>query len=280
DGSNDKTEEIISNLCGQDKKLKLINLKKNMGQTAALSAGFHRATGEYIITIDADLQNDPNDIPTLLNYLEAGSYDIVSGHRANRKDAFITRTLPSKIANKLIALLSGVKLNDFGCTLKIYKKEILKGIHLYGDMHRFIPALASWQGAKIGEIPVNHRARKYGKSKYGLARIFKVTLDLMIIKFMGSYSTRPLHFFGGAGLISIFFSFLCGVLLIYLKLAKGESIINSPLLHLASLLFLIGFQSILMGLLAEIMTRTYFESQNKPIYFIRDTKNLDEYKNS
>lgn len=276
DGSSDATEDKAVKLCSIDKKVRLINFKRNMGQTSAILAGFDHATGDYIVTLDADLQNDPADIPRMMEYAISNGYDIVSGYRQNRKDPFLTRILPSKIANILISKISEVKLKDFGCTLKVYNKDSIANLRLYGDMHRFIPVIASWRGAKIGELAVNHRHRKYGKSKYGLGRTLKVILDLITIKFMGSYSTRPLHFFGGAGLFTILLSFLIVILLTYQKFTQGISMIQSPLLHLSALLFLIGVQSILIGLLAEIMTRTYFESQNKPTYFIKNTVNMDK----
>lgn len=279
DGSTDSSEEILRELCNKDTRVKLVNLKKNLGQTPAMAAGFDYCRGDYVVTIDSDLQNDPKDIPMLIKRMDEGGFDIVSGFRAKRKDPFLTRKLPSKIANFIIAKVTGVKLTDFGCTLKVYKREVVKNLRLYGEMHRFIPAIANLRGAKIDEVAVNHRKRKYGQSKYGLKRTFKVLLDLITLKFMGSYSTRPLYFFGGAGFISIIASFLALFSLIYLKVFYGYPMIKSPLLLLSALLFLVGFICILIGLLAEIMTRIYFEGQGKKIYIIKDSVNIDDKTN-
>jgi len=273
DGSFDKTKTVAYELAGKDRLLKVISLARNFGQTAALVSGIHHASGKVIIFMDGDLQNDPNDIPQLIKKIEEG-YDVVSGWRHKRKDAFFTRRIPSFFANWVISLFGGVHLHDYGCTLKAYRAEVLKNIRLYGEMHRFVPIYASWVGARISEIPVNHRPRVHGKSKYNMWRSIKVVLDLATIKFLGSYSTRPIYVFGGSGIAAIFLSFVCLVGLIYNKVAYGHSMIQSPLLLLSALLTIIGFQSILMGLLAEMQSRTYFEASDKPIYYIREKINL------
>lgn len=273
DGSTDNSFNILKKISNSDPKFKAIRFRKNFGQTAALSAGFHHAQGKVIITMDSDLQNDPADIPRLLDKIAEG-YDVVSGWRADRKDKFISRRLPSIIANKLIVKMTEVNIHDFGCTLKAYRKEIIDNINLYGEMHRFLPALARWVGASIAEIKVNHHERKHGKSKYGISRTTRVILDLMTIKFLLSYSTKPIRFFGKIGLISGFFGF---VICFYLSIGKifFPSEVTSltkrmPMLLLGVLLILVGVQFITMGLLAEIMIRTYYESQKKPIYYIRE----------
>ncbi|MEK6693449.1 MAG: glycosyltransferase family 2 protein [Nitrospirota bacterium] len=269
DGSTDGTFETLQQLHGQDKRLKAIRFRKNFGQTAALSAGFDHSKGNIIITLDGDLQNDPADIPRLVEKLNEG-YDIVSGWRHKRKDPFLSRRLPSMIANKLISFITNVKLHDYGCSLKAFRKEVIKNIRLYGEMHRFIPAVASWIGISVAELKVNHRPRKQGKSKYGISRTIKVILDLITVKFLLSYSTRPIQIFGLIGFIS---SAIGGIILIYLsfiRLVLQEPIGGRPLLLLGVLLFFIGVQFISMGLLAEIQARTYHESQNKPIYVVKE----------
>ena len=273
DGSLDKSLEILRGLANTDKSLKIVSLARNFGQTAALVCGINNSFGKIVVLMDGDLQNDPKDIPLLINKIKEGN-DVVSGWRKKRKDAFFSRKLPSFFANRFISLLSGVHLRDYGCTLKAYNSDILKDIKLYGEMHRFIPIYASWVGAKICEIPVNHRPRIHGKSKYNIGKAVKVILDLVTIKFLGSYGTRPIYIFGGSGIISIGLSFICVVALIYNKLVLGISMIQSPLLLLSALLVIIGVQSVLMGLLAEMEIRTYFESLDKHIYYIKEKINL------
>jgi glycosyltransferase involved in cell wall biosynthesis len=273
DGSKDNSFNILKKISESDPKFKAIKFRKNFGQTAAMSAGFHHAKGKVIITIDSDLQNDPADIPNLLAKIDEG-YDVVSGWRADRKDKFISRRIPSILANKLIVKMTEVNIHDFGCTLKAYRKEIIDNINLYGEMHRFIPALAKWVGASITEIKVRHHPRLHGKSKYGISRTMRVILDLMTIKFLLSYSTKPIRFFGRIGITSGFLGFL---ICLYLSIGKiffpseATSLKNRmPMLLLGILLILVGVQFITMGLLAEIMIRTYYESQRKPIYYIRE----------
>lgn len=268
DGSTDNTAKEISRLAQKNRHLRPIFLRRNFGQTAALQAGFDHAAGEIIITLDGDLQNDPKDIPRLLAKINEG-FDVVSGWRQKRKDIFLTRRLPSILANSLISKIGRVKLHDYGCTLKAYKKAVVKDINLYGEMHRFIPVYAAWQGAKVTEIPVRHHPRKFGKSKYGLVRIFKVVLDLIVVKFLGGYSQKPIYLFGGFGFLSFLLAFLAAILAIYYKYWGHKSFIETPLPVVFMMLILIGFISILMGLLAEINIRTYFESQRKKTYLVK-----------
>jgi len=270
DGSSDGTLEILLNIHKGNPNVKVISFSRNFGQTAALSAGIDFSKGDIIIPIDGDLQNDPEDIPRLLQKIEEG-YDVVSGWRKNRKDPFLTRRLLSKVANKVISFIGGVHLHDYGCTLKAYRRDILKNIRLYGEMHRFIPIYAQWVGARVSEIPVHHFPRRAGSSKYGMSRIFKVILDLMVVKFLLSYSQKPIYVFGGMGLLMILGAFISGGYAGYLKIYKGTSFILTPLPLLCVLLLMLGSLSILMGFLAEILTRTYYESQGKPTYHIRET---------
>jgi glycosyltransferase involved in cell wall biosynthesis len=270
DGSSDGSLEILLDISKKNSNVKIISFSRNFGQTAALSAGIDCSRGEILIPMDGDLQNDPEDILPLLEKIEEG-YDAVSGWRKDRKDPFFTRRLPSIIANKMISLISGVRLHDYGCTLKAYKRDILKNIRLYGEMHRFIPIYAQWIGARVAEIPVNHFPRKSGSSNYGLSRIFKVILDLMVVQFLLSYSQKPIYVFGGIGLFMILGAFLSGAFAIYLKFFKAVSFILTPLPLLSVLLLMLGSLSILMGFLAEILTRTYYESQRKPTYQIKET---------
>lgn len=269
DGSTDKSWEIIKQLSEKDPTVVGVNFRRNYGQTAAMSAGFDIARGDIIITMDADLQNDPEDIPKLLEKVNEG-YDIVSGWRKNRKDAFISRTLPSRIANWLISKVTGVHLHDYGCSLKAYKADIAKKLDYYGEMHRFLPALAKPYGAKITEIVVKHHPRLYGKSKYGISRTFKVILDLFLVKFLLDYRTKPLRVFGGTGLVLFFIGFFSLLYLVFLKLFGGQDIGNRPLLIFGTLLVLSGIQLISTGIVAELITRTYYESQNKRPYFIKE----------
>jgi len=275
DGSTDGTGNILRQISQKDKLVKIIIFRKNFGQTAAISAGFDYAKGDIIVTLDADLQNEPEDIPLLLEKMKDG-FDVVSGWRAKRKDPFLTRKLPSHISNWLTSFFTGVKLHDYGCTLKAYKREITRDIKLYGEMHRFIPALASWVGASIGEIKVRHYPRRYGKSKYGSSRLFRGFLDLLTVKFLLSFSTRPIQIFGKFGLISIAGGFICGIILILMKVFHGVDMTGNPFLYLSILFFLIGGQFISMGLLGEIISRTYHESQNKSIYFVKEVLNYEK----
>lgn len=270
DGSTDGTLEALVDLNRKSPNIKIISFTRNFGQTAALSAGIDSCNGDIIIPMDGDLQNDPENILLLLQKIEEG-YDVVSGWRKDRKDPFLTRRIPSKLANKIISFIGGVRLHDYGCTMKAYRKDILKNIRLYGEMHRFIPIYAKWVGAHVTEIPVLHLPRRYGSSKYGMSRVFKVVLDLMVVKFLTSYSQKPIYIFGGMGLLMFLGAFFTGGYAIYLKLIEGVSFILTPLPLLSVLLLMLGFISILMGFLAEILTRTYHESQGKPTYHIKET---------
>lgn len=269
DGSEDESLLVCKQLLKKDQRIRVIQLRKNFGQTAALSAGFDHARGNIIITLDADLQNDPQDFGLLIAKIEEG-YDLVCGWRVKRKDRFITRRLPSILANWLISRMTRVKLHDYGCTLKAFRREIIKHIKLYGELHRFIPAIASNVGVSIAEVKVNHRKRRHGKSKYSMWRFPKVILDLLTVKFLLSYSTRPLQIFGIIGLISGIIGGIIGLWLAYVRLIRMEGISGRPLLLLAILLIVIGIQFITLGLLAEIVVRAYHESTEKKIYFIRD----------
>jgi glycosyltransferase involved in cell wall biosynthesis len=274
DGSTDGSGACLEHLPERDPRVKVIQFRRNFGQTAAMAAGFDYATGDILIPMDADMQNDPRDIPAILAKLHEG-YDVVSCWRKNRQDTWLTRKLPSKMANALISFISGVPLHDYGCTLKGYRSEVVEHIRLYGEMHRFIPVYASWAGAKVAEIPVRHHARLSGSSKYGLGRTFKVFLDLITVKLLGSYSTKPMYFFGGVGLLACGGGLLFGLMTLYDKYLNGVKAHNNPLLLLAVFLFLLGVQFILMGLVAELVIRTYFESQGKRPYIIRRMWNCD-----
>src|SRR5262245_25008392 len=267
DGSHDGSIRRLRAASATIPELRVIDFRRNYGQTAAIMAGIDYASGEIIIPIDADLQNDPEDIPTLLAKLDEG-FDVVSGWRQVRKDPAFRRNFISRIANNLISRVSGVHLKDYGCTLKAYRSDVLKGVRLYGEMHRFIPIYASWMGARTTEIPVRHHPRRFGKSKYGLGRITKVILDLMVVKFLDEHYVKPIYVFGGFGLFSLAISFISVLTVLYLKLFKGVSMILTPLPLLAALTFLVGFVSLLMGLLAEMLVRTYFESQGRASYFV------------
>ncbi len=269
DGSKDSSWEILKHLRKQDKNIKLIRLTRNFGQTAAITAGFEHAEGKITIGMDADLQNEPADIPYFLAKIEEG-YDLVSGWRRYRQDALITRKVPSWIANWLISKITGVKLHDYGCSLKAYKSWVVKNLHLYGEMHRFIPALARWCGAQITEIEVRHHPRRFGQAKYGLSRTLKVILDLITVKFLLSYSTKPLHFFGIPGTISFLAGFFICSYLSVLKFFYHVQLSQRPLLLLGVLLIFIGIQFISLGLLAELVIRIYHEAQKRPIYGIRE----------
>lgn len=268
DGSDDGTFEILKHIQSQDDRVWVIRLRRNFGQAAAFSAGFDFARGKVIVTLDADLQNDPADIPALLEEIEQG-YDIVSGWRVDRKDSYLTRRLPSKAANTLISRVTGIKLHDYGCSLKAYRMEVIKNIRLYGELHRFIPAIASWMGIRVTEVPVKHYSRQRGSSKYGLGRTIRVLLDLITVKFLLDFSTRPLQVFGIAGFISLTIGLAISIYLTIQRLVYHVGLRDRPILLLGVLLIILGVQLILMGLLGELIARTYHESQNKPIYAVR-----------
>jgi len=276
DGSSDESFKVLEQLAATDTNhIRVLSFRRNFGQTTAIAAGIDHSIGKVIVMIDADMQNDPGDIPLLLNKLDEG-YDLVSGWRKSRRDTFITRTLPSKIANGLISYVTGVKLHDYGCSLKAYRREVLTGFRLYGEMHRFIPAYASSVGAKIIEIPVRHHPRKFGKAKYGLERTLKVTLDLFTVKYLISYSQKPIYIFGSVGVGLIAISVLDVFYLILRRLLVGEHMIRSPLLQMGTMLFVMGFNSILLGLIAEQLTRTYHEAQSKPTYTLLKKLNFPD----
>lgn len=274
DGSRDGSLPALKKEAERRKELKIVNFRRNYGQTAAMMAGIDFAKGEVIVSIDADLQNDPDDIPALLAKMDEG-FDVVSGWRKDRQDAAIRRNLVSRVANRIISKISGVQLHDYGCTLKAYHHDVVKGIRLYGEMHRFIPIYASWMGARVCELPVKHHARQFGKSKYGLERIFKVILDLLVVKFLDRHFVKPIYVFGGFGIVSLFLSFLSGTWMLWLKLVDDISMIKTPLPLLVVMTFLVGVMSVLMGLLAEMLARTYFESQQRTTYMVRETVNLE-----
>ena len=276
DGSSDQSWEIMSRLQARDPQLRVIRFRRNFGQTAAFAAGFAEARGRVIVTSDGDLQNDPRDIPGLVDKLDNGQFDIVCGWRKDRKDPFLNRRLPSMIANRLISWATGVRLNDYGCSLKAFRAEVVKPLRLYGELHRFLPALASEMGVSIAEEPVNHRAREHGRSKYGISRTIRVILDLITVKFLLSYSTRPLQIFGLVGMTMGLVGGGVALWLAYLKIVEQQGIGDRPLLLLAILLIFTGFQFITIGLLAELQARTYHESQSKPIYMIREIRQADE----
>ena len=274
DGSTDRTYEILQKLAEEDPHVKVIRFRRNYGQTAAMYAGFQYAEGDVVVTMDGDLQNDPRDIPRLLEKIEEG-YDIVSGWRKNRKDPFLSRILPSKIANWIISKVTGVKLHDYGCTLKAYRKEVAKNFRLYGDMHRFLPAVAKSFGAKITEIVVNHRPRKYGRSKYGIGRTVRVILDIFLVKFLNDYLNKPLYVFGPVGLALMGLGFLIMLYLSVEKIFFGASIGGRPLLILGVLLFLSGLQLLSTGIVAEVVVRTYYESKRDVPYRVEKVLNFD-----
>ncbi len=269
DGSTDRTLQKIKSIESEDSSVRAFSFRRNFGQTAAFAAGFDLAKGDVIVTIDGDMQNDPKDIPKLLSLID--EYDIVSGWRSRRQDPFLTRRLPSMIANWLISRVTGVKLHDYGCSLKAYKADVIKNINLYGEMHRFIPAVANWYGVKIAEVKTDHHPRMYGKSKYGITRTIRVILDLITVKFLQSFSTRPLQAFGPIGLLCGLTGFVISLYLTALKLS-GESIGGRPLLIFGVLLIIVGIQLIGMGLLGEMIVRVYHESQRKPIYALRNSE--------
>ncbi len=273
DGSRDRSPQILTELAEKDPEhVRVVLLRRNFGQTAAIAAGIDHSYGEIIVLLDADLQNDPADIPAMLQKLDEG-YDVISGWRINRQDNFATRTLPSRLANGLISWVTGVHLHDYGCTLKAYRREVLTGFRLYGEMHRFIPVYAHSVGAKILEMPVHHHPRRFGKAKYGLERTLKVVLDLFTVKFLLSYANKPIYLFGGTGIILIGISLAVLLFLAVRRVAVGIEVLTSPFFQIAIMLSVLGFQSILMGLIAELLVRTYHESQGKTTYTVRTAIN-------
>jgi len=273
DGSTDGTAALLDEMAASHPSFKVIHFRRNFGQTAAMQAGFDFASGEIIVPMDADLQNDPDDIPLLLAGLREG-LDVCSGWRQSRKDAALSRNLVSRLANRLISFVSGVQLHDYGCTLKAYRRDVIAGVKLYGEMHRFVPIYASWMGAHVGEVPVRHHARRFGKSKYGLERVFKVVMDLLVVKFLSGYAEKPMYVFGGAGLASFALGFAAGLCALYLKFSEGISLIQTPLPLFVVFSALTGIICFLMGLLGEMLTRTYHESQGKSTYMVKSTKNI------
>ena len=265
DGSTDGSEALLDELADQEPRVRVLHFRRNHGQTAAMMAGFDYARGDIIIPMDGDLQNDPRDIRRLLAAIDAG-HDVASGWRVKRKDNLLSRRLVSVLANRFVSYIAKVKLHDYGCTLKAYKRDIIKDVRLYGEMHRFIPIYASWHGASICEIPVNHRARQHGVSNYGLERTFKVLLDLIVVAFLDRFMGKPIHLFGGLGFLSFLVSFIAFLVSVYYKLWGGKSFIETPLPMLAGMTFMTGVMFVLMGLVAELVIRTYFESQQKTTY--------------
>lgn len=273
DGSTDNSQTVLEAEARDDQKVKVINFSRNFGQTAAMSAGIKAAAGDIIIPLDADLQNDPADIPRFLEKINQG-YAVVSGWRKNRKDGLFLRKIPSWAANWIIGLMTGVKIHDYGCSIKAYKREAIQGVDLYGEMHRFIPAYIAWGGGLVTEIPVNHRPRLRGETKYGLSRTFRVILDIILIKFLFKYMNRPMHFFGGLGFMALALGFLSGLAAIGLRLFIDLHLVQTPLPVLATLLIIVGALFIVMGVLAEILMRTYYESQRKDYYSIKNKINF------
>ncbi|KFC66792.1 Glycosyl transferase [Bosea sp. LC85] len=274
DGSHDRTGALIREIASRDPRVKVVDLRRNAGQTAAMMAGFDFSSGDIIIPMDGDMQNDPADIPRLLQKLDEG-FGVVSGWRKDRKDKLFVRKVPSWIANRIISWVSGVKLHDYGCTLKAYRRDVLSGVRLYGELHRFVPIFASWQGGRVTELPVNHRAREFGVSKYGMNRIFKVVLDLILVRFLTKYQAKPIYVFGFIAMLFFIVAFLAGIYAVFLKYSEGIAFIQTPL----PLLFVMGFMSgtmcILLGLISEVLVRTYFESQGRTHYIVGTTINLD-----
>lgn len=275
DGSTDNSLAVMRSFGLTHPEVKVVDFRRNYGQTAALMAGIDHASNDVVVMIDADLQNDPADIPRLLAKLDEG-YDVVSGWRQDRKDAEISRNWISRVANKLISRVSGVKLNDYGCTLKAYRRSVVSDIRLYGEMHRFIPIYAQWQGARITELGVAHHARQFGSSNYGLERVFKVVLDLLVVVFLRRFFAKPIYLFGGCGIASIILSFVTIIAAIALRIFLHISLIQTPLPLLSALLFLVGVMSVLLGLVAEMMVRTYYESQGARAYLVRELINFSD----
>lgn len=274
DGSSDASAGVLDALAARDSRLKVIHFRRNAGQTAAMMAGFEYARGDIIVPMDADLQNDPQDIPLLLGRLREG-YDVCSGWRKDRHDHSLTRVLPSRVANWLISKVSGVRLHDYGCSLKAYRRDVIKGVRLYGEMHRFIPIYAHWLGARVTEVPVRHHPRIAGKSAYGLERIFKVLFDLVVVKFLDRYAQKPMYVFGGFGLLNFLVSLAAGLWAVYLKFWDGVSFIQTPLPLLVVMSAITGVMCILLGLVAEMVTRNWHESRHKDTYIVGETRNLE-----
>jgi glycosyltransferase involved in cell wall biosynthesis len=276
DGSKDHSMNVLQGLALRDAQhIRLVELRRNFGQTAAIAAGIDHSCGEIVVLLDADLQNDPCDIPGMLDLIHEG-YDVVSGWRKDRQDNYATRTLPSHLANRLISWVTGVHLHDYGCTLKAYRREVITGFKLYGEMHRFIPVYADSVGARLIEIPVHHHPRRFGKAHVGLERTLKVILDLVTVKFLSSYANKPIYLFGGTGAVMILVSLLALILLLIRRVVVGVPVLTSPFFILAMMVAILGFQSILMGLIAELLVRTYHESQGKPTYTVRSLRNIDK----
>lgn len=274
DGSRDGSFAVLRAECQREPRFKAIDFRRNFGQTAAINAGIQHAKGDIIVLMDSDLENDPADIPKLLAKLDEG-YDVVSGWRRDRwQGQFLTRKLPSLLANKLISSIGGVPLHDYGCTLKAYRRDVIHGVPLYGQMHRFIPVYCSWQGGRVGELPVNYQPRQFGKSNYGLFRTYKVMLDLLLIKFLDKYMTKPIHFFGGAGFLSFLTAFIAGAVMLYYKITGQKDFVQTPLPVITAMFFIMGVIMILMGVLAELVVRTYYESQGKTTFTVRERVNL------
>jgi glycosyltransferase involved in cell wall biosynthesis len=271
DGSTDGSTELMRGLAASDPRVRLLEFARNFGQTAAMSAGFHHSRGEVIVPLDADLQNDPRDIPRILAKLEEG-YGVISCWRKDRRDPWLSRVFPSRLANFLISIISGVRLHDYGCTIKGYRREVVQHIHLYGEMHRFIPIFASWAGARVAEITVRHHPRRHGRSKYGMLRTVKVLLDLITIKFLGTFSTKPMYAFGGLGFLSFLGGLSLAATTLYMRFFHDVRAHRNPLLLLSVFFFIVGVQFILFGLIAELIIRTYHESQNKPTYILKEQR--------
>jgi len=269
DGSTDNTYNILKDFESQNKNVRVFNFRRNFGQTQAIACGFDNAQGNVVITMDADLQNFPEDIPSLIEKLNEG-YDVVSGWRRKREDPLFTKKMPSFFANRFISWVTGITLRDFGCTLKAYKKWVVKGLKMYGEMHRFLPVLCQWKGARIAEIPVRHQKRKYGKTKYGASRIFKVILDIFVLRFFLSVRNTPMHLIGGWGIGTLFLSFISGIATILLKIFKNIDMTGDPLLYVTILLAVLGVQFIILGLLGEINMRNYYEASGNKLYQIKD----------
>lgn len=275
DGSKDNSPQVLESLaCADPEHVRVLELRRNFGQTAAIAAGIDHSCGEVVVLMDADMQNDPADIPMMLEKVEEG-YDVVSGWRIKRQDAFLTRTLPSHMANWMISQVTGVRLHDYGCTLKAYRREVITGFRLYGEMHRFIPVYANTVGARLLEVKVNHHPRRFGKAKYGLERTFKVILDLFTVKFLSSYANKPIYLFGGAGMVLILLSLAVLLFLFVRRIFYSVAVSTSPLFIMSTMVLIMGFQSILMGLIAELLVRTYHESQGKTTYTVRKAINIE-----
>ncbi len=274
DGSTDGTADELDALAAEDDATRVIHFRRNFGQTAAMMAGFDYARGEVIVPMDGDYQNDPEDIPKMLAKIDEG-FDVVSGWRKDRQDNALQRNLPSIVANRLISTISGVTLHDFGCSLKAYRASVIKGVRLYGEMHRFLPVYSSWHGARITEVPVNHFKRRAGSSKYGLERVLKVLFDLIVVKFLDAHSVKPMYVFGAWGVVSLLLSFLCTAWAVWLYFVEGKYFITTPLPGMALTTMMTAVLCFLMGLLAEMITRTFFESQDKPIYLVRRLRNVE-----